>query len=155
VNGERPARPEPGTFVRVPLPDGTSGYGRVLAEPYVAFHQLRTSEPAADLDAIEAAPLLFAQAVRICDLERWPLLGRRDLTGAAARPLVFFTQDVLDPRRCTIFDTAGRSRAAAPEECVGLERAAVWDPHHIERRLLDNLTGQPNEAELRARVHLS
>jgi hypothetical protein len=155
VNGEQPARPGPGTFVRVPLPDGTSGYGRVLGEPFVAFHRLRTDGPEADLDTIEAAPVLFAQAVRIADPQRWPALGRRDLTGAVLRPLVFFTQDVLDPRRCTIVDTEGRSRPAGPQECVGLERAAVWDQPSIERRLLDDLTGRPNEAELRARVRLS
>jgi hypothetical protein len=152
----RPAGgPEPGSFVRIPLPDGTFGYGRVLDEPYVAFHALRTSKPVDDLDTIEAAPVLFAQAVRIRAATGWPVLGRRELRGDVARPLVFFTQDALDPSRCTIFDTAGKSRPVAPEECVGLERAAVWDPHHIERRLLDDLTGQPNEAKLRARVHLS
>ncbi|WP_395358305.1 hypothetical protein ACHGLA_01160 [Streptomyces sp. YH02] len=44
---------------------------------------------------------------------------------------------------------------AAPEECVGLERAAVWDAHHIERRLLDTFLGLPNQDERDARVRLS
>jgi Immunity protein 26 len=151
------SRPEPGTFVRIPLPDGSIGYGRVLAEPYVAFYALRTTEPSADLDAIGAAPLRFTQAVRWRGpgAQRWEAVGWRALEGEVARPIVQFTQDVFDFRRCTIFDTAGLERPATPEECVGLERAAVWDMHHIEQRLLDTFMGRPNQAEVRARVRLA
>ncbi|MGI5241940.1 immunity 26/phosphotriesterase HocA family protein [Dactylosporangium sp. CA-139066] len=142
-----------GTFVRIPLSDGSFGYGRVLEHPYMAFYDLRTAEPSSDLDAVEARPILFRQAVRRRG-DAWPVIGRRDLTGAAAEPVVQFTQDRADWRKCTIFDTAGLERAATPQECVGLERAAVWDMPHIEERLLDTFEGRPNGYEVRARVRL-
>jgi len=144
----------PGEFLRIPLGDGSFGYGRAVSETYIAFYDYRTSEPSADLDAIDAKPVLFTTAVRHLGLDRWTKLGRRSLTGEVAKPVVSFTQDDADFRECVIFDTAGMERNATPEECVGLERASSWDARGIERRLLDAFLGHPNEAALRARVRL-
>ena len=60
-----------------------------------------------------------------------------------------------DSERTTVdFDTAGMKKRVSPEECVGVERASVWDDHHIEERLLDHFMGRPNRDEIRSRVHL-
>jgi hypothetical protein len=144
----------PGTFVRIPLADGTFGYGRVLSHPYMAFYNYRTSEPSADLDEIGSKPLLFTQAVRLLDYDRWPNLGVRALEGEVAKPVVRFMQDLVNYRKCTIFDSAGMEKQVGPEQCIGLERAAVWEQHGIERRLLDTFMGRPNASEMRLRVRL-
>lgn len=146
---------EEGTFVRIPLADGSFGYGRVLPNPYIAFYDFRTTEPSSELDVIESKPVLFTQAVRLFDYDRWANLGKRKLEGEVAKPVERFMQDLADFRQCTIYDSGGMSRDATPEECVGLERAAVWDPHHIEQRLLDQFSGRPNLFEVQARVRLS
>ncbi|MGE5827721.1 MAG: hypothetical protein ACM30G_05065 [Micromonosporaceae bacterium] len=72
-----------------------------------------------------------------------------------AKPVVKFMQDVADFRKCVIFDTAGMRREVSPQECVGLERAAAWEPDQVERRLLDTFLGWPNQDELQLRVRLS
>ncbi|MFD3993469.1 immunity 26/phosphotriesterase HocA family protein [Streptomyces sp. NPDC058583] len=144
-----------GAYVRIPLPDGSYGYGRVLSDAYTGFYDYRTTRPSADLDDIDTRPLLFAQAVRLRDGDRWEPIGSRPLEGEVACPVVRFTQERADFRKCTIFDSEGAVRPATPEECVGLERAAVWDAHHIERRLLDTFLGLPNQDEREARVRLS
>jgi Immunity protein 26 len=144
----------PGTFVRVPLADGSFGYGRILGRPYAAFYNYRTTEPSSDLDEIAAKPVLFTQAVRLSGSDRWTNIGRRKLEDETAKPAVFYMQDLADFRKCTIFDSEGRERPATPEECIGLEKASVWDPHHVEQRLLDTFMGRPNEDEIRARVRL-
>lgn len=144
----------PGTFVRIPLADGSFGYGRVLANPYMAFYSYRTTEPSSDLDEIEAQPVLFSQAVSLFKYDRWANIGHRALEGEVAKPVLRFMQDLGDFRRCVIYDSEGGQREATPEECIGLERAAVWDPHHIEQRLLDTFEGRPNVAEMHARVRL-
>ena len=141
-----------GTFVRIPLVDGSFGYGRILERPYKAFYNYRTTEPLSDLDEIGAQPVLFKQAVRIFDSDGWVTLGVRPLEGEVARPVVRFMQDLADFRKCTIFDTAGMKRRVTPEECVGIERASVWDAWHIAERLLDTFMGRPNEIEIRSRV---
>lgn len=143
-----------GDFVRIPLTDGSYGYGRVLSDPYTAFYNYRTTEPSSDIDLIETQPLLFTQSVRVFLQDRWVVIGNKALEGEVARPVVSFMQDLADFRKCTIFDSAGMERPATPEECIGLERAAVWDSHHIAQRLLDTFMGRPNEEEIRSRVRL-
>ena len=146
---------EPGTFVRIPLADGTFGYGRALEYSYIAFYDFRTTEPSSDLDEIEAKPLLFTQSVRLSSHERWAYLGKRDLLGDVAKPVVRFTQELADFRKCMIYDSTGMRRDATPEECIGLESASVWDMHHIEERILDHFMSRPNEAEIHGRVRLT
>lgn len=145
---------EVGTFVRIPLEDGSFGYGRILSNPDVAFYNYRTMEPSSDLDVIGSKPVLFTQAVRLFGYDRWANIGKRPLEGEVAKPVVSFMQDLADFRKCTIFDSAGMEKEVGPEECIGLERAAVWDVHHIEQRLLDTFMGRPNADEVRSRVRL-
>lgn len=145
---------EPGTFLRIRLPDGTFGYGRLLELPDVAFYNYRTNEPSNDLQAIASKPVLFRQAVRTSGLKNWDYIGKWKLEGEVAQPVVYYRQSPIDFRKCIISDSLGNERKATPEECVGLEQAAVWEPHHIEERLLDTFMGRPNKEELRSRVRL-
>lgn len=145
---------EVGTYVQIPLKDGTYGYGRVLANPYMAFYNYRTEEPSSDLDALDSSPVLFNQAVRLLNFKQWKDIGKRELAGELAKPVVRFTQDLADYRKCIIFDSAGGERLATPEECVGLERAEVWEIKHIEDRLLDTFEGRPNFFVEYAKVRL-
>jgi hypothetical protein len=121
----------------------------------MAFYEYRTEEPSSDLDAIASKPVLFRQSVRLFGYDRWANIGKRELQGEVAEPVVSFMQDLADFRQCTIFDSEGMEKEVGPEECIGIERAAVWDPPHIEQRLLDTFMGRPNEDEVRARVRLS
>jgi immunity protein 26 of polymorphic toxin system len=145
---------KPGTFFRIPLSDGSFGYGRLLESLYTAYYKHRTLEPDSDLDRVASKPILFKTAVRQLAFNSWEFIGWRELEDHLTQPLVRFMQDVGDFRQCTIFDTAGNERAANPEECVGLERATVWEQHGIEERLLDALMGWPNAEVERQKVRL-
>lgn len=140
--------------MRIPLPDGTFGYGRVLEEPFDAFYAYRTMNPEADLDKIASSPILFKLAVRYPAPSPWKIIGWRALEERLTQPVVQFRQDIADFRRCTIFDTTGNARAVEPHECVGLERLAVWEQRHIEERLMDAFMGRPNATVERLRVRL-
>lgn len=143
-----------GAFVRIRLPDGSFAYGRLLEHPYVAFYDHRTAEPSSDIRTIASRSVLFKQAVRTSGIKNWEQLGKEELQGAVAEPVVAFMQDLAEFRKCVIFDTAGNRRDATPEECVGLERASVSEAHGLEERLLDTFMGRPNQEELRSRVRL-
>jgi hypothetical protein len=145
---------ERGTFVRIPLADGTFGYGRLLDPPYVAIYNYRTNQPSDDLDTIASQPVMFTPSVRTIGLKNWTPIGKRELEEKLKQPIVRFMQDIADFRNCTIYDTAGLERTAAPEECVGLERAAVWETHHVEERILDTFMGRPNGVAERMKVRL-
>jgi hypothetical protein len=62
-----------------------------------------------------------------------------DLRAITKRPVLF-----VGSGQCEIIDEAFNARPAAPEECVGLEGVAVWDPTHVEDRLRDHYAGRPN-----------
>jgi hypothetical protein len=144
----------PGTFLRVPLADGSFGYGRILEPPYEAFYRYRTAGPDSDLDRIASKPVVFKIAVRHPAVHSWELIGWREVEEHLKQPIVQFTQSVVDLRDCTIFDTVGNVRAAEPQECMNLERAAVWEHSNVEERLLDAFMGRPNADEERMRVRL-
>lgn len=135
----------PGAFVRIPLADGTFGYGRLREFPYAAFYDLRTESPLDDLAAIAARPVLFTLAVHKSVTDAWPVIGSLPLEPALEQPLVRFRQNVADPSDCEIVDTAGNVRRATPQECEGLERSSVWDPVHVQDRLLDAFLKRPNK----------
>jgi len=151
----RKPKHDPGTFLRIPLADGSYGYGRYLESPYFAFYDHRTTEPSTDLDVIASRPILFKISVRRSPGgDKWEVIGKKPLEGELLEPIVQFMQDLADFRQCTIFDTAGMEKDVPPEECLGLERASVWETHGVENRLLDRFRGRPNQAELRQRVRL-
>ena len=146
--------PKPGSFLRIPLADGSFGYGRVLELPIDAFYEYRTKSPDSDLDRIASKPILFKIAVRHFASSSWESIGWRELEESLTQPIVHFWQDVGDFRNCRIFDSVGNSRSSEPQECVGLERMAVWDEHHVEERLLDTFMGRPSGIVERLKVHL-
>lgn len=144
----------PGTFLRVPLADGSFGYGRALELPFDAFYDYRTESPDSDLDRIASKPILFRVAVRHLEPNSWESIGWKELEEPLSQPIVAFRQDRGDFRRCTVFDTVGNSRSAEPHECVGLERMVVWELSGVEKRLLDAFMGRPNSSVERHKVRL-
>lgn len=141
---------KPGTFLRIPLADGSFGYGRLLTSPYSAYYDYRTTSPDSDLGRIASKPILFKAAVR----QSWEVIGWRELEEHLTQPVVRFHQDIGDFRRCKIYDSAGNEREAKPQECVGLERDAVWEQHALEERLLDTFMGRPNASVEHLKVRL-
>lgn len=134
----------PGSFVIIPLKDGSYGYGRVREFPAMSFYDLNTKEPLHDLEKIAARPILFSVLVHKSALKKWKVIGKLPLEANLRRYIRTFSQDVADPRKCTIGDEEGNERTATPSECVGLERSAVWEDNHVEDRLLDAFKGRPN-----------
>ena len=141
---------KPGTFVRIPLSDGSFGYGRLMESSLIALYSYRTTDPDSDLDKIAPKPILFKLPVR----QFWKIIGWRELEEHLTHPVVFFMQDIGDFRNCTIVDSAGNERAAEPQECIGLERVAVWEQHALEERLLDTFMGRANATVEHLKVRL-
>jgi hypothetical protein len=144
----------PGSFLRIPLADGSFGYGRVLEPPHDAFYEYRTKSPDSDLDRIASKPIIFKIAIRHSSLSQWEIIGWREIEASLAQPIVQFSQDVGNFRDCTIFDTVGNVRNAEPQECVGLEQLAVWEQPAVEKRLLDTFMGRPNDTAELLKVRL-
>ena len=112
--------------------------------PFVSFLNKRTDEPLTSIDDLRSAERLFAASVHESALKRWRRIGVDESSTEIEKMPPRFSQDRTNPSRCRIFDEDGNPRDAAPAERIGLDRAAVWTPKQVERRLLDTFMGRPN-----------
>jgi hypothetical protein len=55
-----------------------------------------------------------------------------------------FMQDAANLNNCLIFEYNGREYKANPQECVELERSAVWDELSLIQRIEDKFAGRKN-----------
>ena len=135
----------PGAILRVDLGDRWHTYARILARlPMIAFYDCRVSAAMDDLLAIARRPVLFVLAVSGgAHKGHWPKVGDVPLEAAPVRIPEQFMQDI-GTGQCQIVDEAFNARPATPDECVDLERVAVWDTSHVEERLRDHYAGRPN-----------
>lgn len=132
---------DPGAVLRVDLDGEWHVYARMLArEPKFAFYDCHVTTAEDPLDIVKR-PVLFVLAVN--NSRHWPKIGHVPLAVAPVPIPEVFVQSV-GSDACEIIDEAWNARPATPQECVGLERAAVWSPHHVEERIRDHYAGRPN-----------
>ena len=138
-------RLQPGAVVKIPLGD-CHAYGRLLINPYVAVYDSATREDISELESIVAKPVLFTVAVynHSVTKSRWPIVGKLPFDEETAELPLWFMQDAFAPTRCSLIDARGNVTPATIEQCIGLERCAVWEPEHVEERIRDHYAGRPN-----------
>jgi Immunity protein 26 len=76
---------------------------------------------------------------------RWRIVGKLPLIGELAKVPLFFEQNRFAPEELFVGTDGSDRKIATYEECVGLEHLAIWQPEHIEGRLLDSYYKRPNE----------
>ncbi|MGS4885691.1 Imm26 family immunity protein [Roseibium sp. MB-4] len=126
------------------MSDGQFSYGRVLAEPLIAFYDF-VSESEADAETVLSQPVKYTLLVmnNAVTSGRWRVIGQADLDADLQKPVRFFKQDPFSGK--TSLYVEGKEQPADLEQCIGLERMAVWDAEHIEDRILDEINGRPNK----------
>jgi hypothetical protein len=114
--------------------------------PYIAFYSCRGEpDPAAIQEICSGAPLFVIAVMRSAySAGRWGrALGRLPETALPLIPPVF--KQEIGSGACSIVEPGQSTRLSVPrEECLGLERQAVWSAEHIESRLSDFYEGRPN-----------
>ena len=134
----------PGDLVRIDYAEDRHTYGQVLVKPYVAVYDIQSADELT-AEQIVAAPVLFIVSVYDRGVSRnWPAAGHAPAGSGTVTVPEFFMQDMFNPQSCKIIDAEGNVRPATPQECAGLEGAAVWETEHIEARLRDHYAGLPN-----------
>lgn len=133
-----------GDIVKVDLGDGYYSFGRVLEEPLIAFYDKRVMETP-PIDEIISSPILFKIWVmnHAITSGRWEVIFNKSLDDNLKQPVHFFKQDPINKQVCLYVNS--EEIPATKEECEGLERAAVWNPAHVEDRLRDHYLGIPNQ----------
>ncbi len=133
-----------GDILKIDLGDGAICFARALAEPAYAFYDLKV-EVVPDLRTVILTPVLFTVWVmnHAVTSGRWEIIGNFPLEKNLEITPKFFKQDPINKKLCIYFQ--GKEIPASIEECEKLERAAVWEPGHIEDRLRDYFAGRPNQ----------
>jgi hypothetical protein len=132
-----------GNVFAIPLGDGSFAFCRTLRSPLTEFFDLRGST-IPPLDRIVTSPVLFKIVVMKYAFTGnvWQLVGNVLLGPQDIEAVWFFKQDPTGELFLTRDGAEGRP--ATLKESVGLERAAGWDPEHVEERLRDHFAGRPN-----------
>ncbi|MFD2162265.1 immunity 26/phosphotriesterase HocA family protein [Paradesertivirga mongoliensis] len=135
-----------GAFLKINLPNGKFGYARILKEASYAIYDLTTYE-VVDVNEIAKHNVLFFVAVYddVVTSGRWEKIGKRPLEEQFFGLPMKFIQDAQNPDKFSLYDpNSGDITAANKEDCLGLERAAVWEAEHVEERIVDHYEGRPN-----------
>lgn len=134
-----------GGVLKIELGDGYHTYARILPDAAYAFYDSRTQKDITDLNDIANKPILFITGVYndAVTSGRWKKLGSLPLEESLRVPPPAFIQDPIDPNVFRIYHN-GQIRPVDKEECLGLERASVWEPEDIEERIRNHYAGEPN-----------
>ena len=128
-----------GSIVKIPLTSDKVAYGLVLTEPLVAifdrqFDERDEPDPSVLLDT----PIAFKLMVMNYAITggRWIVIGRLPLPDHLRMPPAFCKRDRISGK-ISIYQEVEElaphyERDASPDECRGLETAAVWEPEHVE-----------------------
>lgn len=143
-----------GAYWALPMPDGSFGFCRLLTFPYAEFLKLNAREALVAASVLDASGVLFAIAVHRAGLRRWTNTRAQTRLPTTDELPIVFMQNLSNLNECSIRGPDGKTRAARPKECVGLERAAIWAPAEVEARLWDAFSGRTNERvnSLRAKL---
>lgn len=136
-----------GAFVKIHLPDNRWAYARILEHASYAIYDLITTEPIEDVNKIAGKDILFYVSVYkdAITAGRWRKIGTLPLEDILTRLPSKFIQDPIDPNVFRLYDpNTGTMTSARKEDCIGLECAAVWEPEHVEERILDHYANRPN-----------
>lgn len=142
------ARIKEGAFIEIALTNGKFSYGRILGKASYAFYNIYSESKIIDIDFIKGNKVLFIVGVydHAITKNRWKIIGISELEGGLNKIPFKFIQDDFEPTQLEIYNpNTGAISPAKKEQCIGLERAAVWEPEHVEERIIDYFEGRPNK----------
>lgn len=133
-----------GAVLSIPLDELAFAYAWTLPEADFAFFDLRSDSTLSVADVV-THPIAFRVAVHksAWTSGRWTRIGKVQPPPEIMSPIPKFIKDHINGALSIYLE--GNIRPASYEECVGLERCAVWEPGHVEDRLRDHFAGRPNK----------
>jgi hypothetical protein len=134
-----------GAIIKIPLGDGYHTYAQILPERECAVFDARTTSDL-EISDIVGRPVLFRVAIyrHALTLGSWPKVGKAPLRDEFEKPCPKFMQDILLPTSFSIY-LGGVIRSATRDECIDLERVAVWESEHVKSRICDHYNQVPNK----------
>jgi hypothetical protein len=140
-----------GSVIKINLGRGKAAFGLVLREPLIAIFDREFSDSDdPDFSTLVEGPIAFQLMVMNYAITdgRWPVVARIPVPEHLRTPPAFCKKDEITGQLSIYQEVENLAphyeRDARPDECRGLETAAVWEPEHIEDRIRDHFAGRPN-----------
>lgn len=136
-----------GSIVKIKIGDGYHTYARVLDKASIAVYDCKTNKNISSLEEIILKPILFIVAIYndVITKGRWEIVGIIPLEESLKELPMQFIQDKLNPKHFELYNpNTGIITPATLEQCLHLERAAVWEAEHVEERIRDYYDGKPS-----------
>jgi hypothetical protein len=114
-------------------------YAQILENGYV-FFDYQFKDKLINLEILIEKPILFIIAIYrdVITQGHWLKIGKLPIRIDLYELPMKFIQDAQNHNSFEIYNpNTGEIIPAKKEEIIGLERAAVWDKHHIEDRIRD------------------
>ena len=131
-------------------------YAQILTKGHgCAFFDYKTKEKLADVSVLKTASVLFIVAVYndIITQGHWLKVGKLPIRENLSVLPMQFMQDMHNPAKISLYNpNTGEITPTTRDKAIGLERAAVWDAHHVEDRIRDYYLGIPNETVERLKL---
>lgn len=122
-------------------------YAQILSKGLgYAFFDFKSKEKLRDFNILLNSKVLFIVMVYndIITKGVWLKVGKLPIRDDLLVQPMKFIQDNLNPNNFEHYNpNTGKITKATKEECVGLERASVWDANHVEDRIRDYYLGVP------------
>ena len=137
-----------GALVEIDLGNECRAYGRVISKSELAFYHVKAcSKGNMGLQEIYDSPVAFIIPVMNSAIKsgRWKIIDKRALEANFLTARFYFMKDLQTNEYSIYRNDDGSTRPASEAECAGLERAAVWEPEHVEDRLRDLFDNRVNK----------
>ena len=127
-------RPKLGDIFMIPLPNGRYAYGKVLRDASVGIYEPILDHPS-DTPINSSFAFVVGLYSDILKSGIWPIVGHESFGSEEQEwPPPYYIKDTISGK-FSIYNK-GKIREATEEECEGLEKAAVWEAHHIIDRIM-------------------
>ncbi|WP_034539127.1 MULTISPECIES: Imm26 family immunity protein [unclassified Bacteroides] len=134
-----------GSILEINIENKYFTYAQILNGVCV-FFDYRSKEHLKDFTILENAPILFFLCVykQVITQGDWLKVGKMPIREDCKVIPNQFIQDHFNPDNIEMYITeTGEIVPSTREECMGLERCAVWDSNHVEDRIRDHYLGVP------------
>lgn len=127
-------KPQVGDIFEIRLPDNRFAYGKVFRDASIGVYEKIFSSPA-EPPINSSFAFIVGLYSDILKSGMWPIVSHEPFDSVEAEwPPPACIKDVISGGY-SIYHK-GEIRASTAEECVGLEKAAVWDADHVIDRIM-------------------
>lgn len=137
-----------GAILEINIENDYYVYAQILVKGLgYAFFDYRSKQHLTDLDELLKCEILFIVMVYndVVTQGKWIKVGKLRIRQDLLVQPMKFIQDSTNPDKFELYNpNTGEIVNATKAECVGLERASVWESNHVEDRIRDHYLGVPN-----------